>query len=134
VPTQRVQRALDKAERFLRRVSALRRDLTAAGLDEATRDKALVELESLVLIARGSSEADHRTQLTLAGLQSAFESYLAPAAAQASAYAASGDQDALLADEALRELRAEYPDEAARLSVAEVAAAVRLWAARIGSA
>jgi hypothetical protein len=124
-----VQRALDKAERILRRVSALRRDLTC-DLDEAARDQALVELESLVLIARGSSEADHRAQLTLTGLQAAFEAYLAPAAPHANDYAVSPEPDALLADTALRELREEYPDEAERLSIAEVAAAVRLWAER----
>ncbi len=131
--SKRTQRALDKADRFMRRLGDLRRDLADGALDDAARERALVELESLVLIARGSSEEDHRKQLALSGLQAAFERYLAPDASDAGAFAASEAKDELLADEALRGLRAEYPDDAARMAVAEVAAAVRRWAETFGS-
>jgi len=128
--SSRMQRALDKAERFIGRLSGLRRELADASLSEARQQAALVELESLVLVSRGSSETDHRQQLVLVGVADAYEAYLAPAAPQASAYAASTDRDALLAEAALRELRGEYPDDAARFPVEEVAASVRAWAER----
>ena len=128
--TNRTQRALEKAERFIARLTELHAALSAPRSGVAAQRQALEELESLVLVRRGSSETDHRQQLTLSGLQAAFERYLAPSAPQASAYAASADQDALLSAEALRELRGEYPDEADAFSVADVAAAVRSWAQR----
>jgi len=127
---KRTERALAKSERFVGRLRELERALTDLALDDPAREMALIALESLVLVSRGSSETDHRQQLTLTGLQAAFELYLAPTAPLASEYAASSGKDALLADEALRELRSEYPADAAGFSVADVAGAVRGWAER----
>lgn len=125
----RVRRALARARDMSARITALEARLADASLDDAARTDALLALESLVLVSRGSAEEDHRKQLFLGGLQAAADAYLVAGAPHAAAYAASEDQDALLAAAALHELRDEYGDEAAAWSEADVARAVREWAA-----
>ncbi|MEO6951848.1 MAG: hypothetical protein ABI321_08550 [Polyangia bacterium] len=124
----RERRALDKADTLLARITTLRHLLADVDLDETTREQSLVAIEALVLTSRGSSEVDHRKQLVLAGLADAADAYLVDGAPLATSYASSADPDRLLADRALEALRAEYEEDAALFTNADVAAAVRRWA------